>query len=73
SKRYLKIVFKIITGEVYDTVSEHIDEFLIVNRERFTRPYDWVEEFVDPLESTDYGDPFNVSYNDDNDDAEVSD
>lgn len=72
-KRYLKIVFKIITGEVYDTVSEHIDEFLIVNRERFTRPYDWVEEFVDPLESTDYGDPFNVSYNDDNDDAEVSD
>lgn len=69
-RRYLKVIFEIITGDEYDAItkSNNIDEYLQKNHERLNEPYEWVEEFAESQETADANDTFDIHYDDHADD-----
>lgn len=69
-RRYLKVIFKIITGDDYDSITKHLEEYLKTNRDRLNEPYVWVEEFAESKESADSMDAFDIRYDDRADDDE---
>lgn len=67
-RRYLKVIFKIVTGDEYDSIISHLDEYFKKNRDRLNEPYEWVEEFVESGETAETKDTFKIHYNDQADD-----
>lgn len=62
--RYLKAIFKIVSGDEYDEVAKNVDDYLEANHDRLKDPFKWVEDFVETDESVQPNDAFNIHYDD---------